>query len=492
MSFDNWKNLGWTVLATAAVAFPDLSQAASGDLTFLSFYKEDNTIFWAGAVLAALVAGAVIVFSAGTATPVVSGIGSWIGGLMGYSGVAATNAGLAWLGGGALAAGGYGMVGGAALLTAVFTFGTELVFDATITNRQEAYNYAAFTKSSQKMVTLPLPRNDNGPESVEAAFKILKVIDEDANLRDPRIQIEIERALAILTSTRDDSITAAENARKKTFTAILEMILGRPKAAQTSAAEAYELAATEQIVRVTPAFLLAVTELHEEAPDLKKADSYLEYAVDGERDNPLTPLMVKMYADRLTARISDGTLAPNSTAGIMKLIVNQPDEKLSAVNFGMMAGQLFSAIKIEQQRLLYLLRTDNETLLTSPNTAERATAVLSNFREFLGQVDQLLKHGDERITKQLDRSVTPAWAKSWAAEWLKFHSLLGAYKGEVPELVQELESFKSRFEKPAPTATEGYAGRNPAWTIFLLAIFLVFGIAGGMMYERRRKTAAES
>lgn len=479
------------VFAIATAVFPAIAQAASGDLTFLSFYKEDGTVFWVGAVLAALVAGAVVVYSAGTATPVVSGIGSWIGGLMGYSGVVATNAGLAWLGGGALAAGGYGMVGGAALLTAVLTFGTEVVVDATITNRQDAYDYTAFTALTQKMVTLPLPRNDNGPGSVEAAFKILKEIDQEADLRDPKVQIEIERALAVLTNTLDDSISAAENARKKTFTATLELILGRPKAAQVSANEAYRLAEKEQILRVTPAFLLAVTELHEEMPRVAKADEYLSYAVNGESDNPLTPLLVKMYSDRLTARISDGTLAPGAAAGIIQLIASQPDDKRSAMNFGLVAGQLFSAIKIEQQHLLYLLRTDNETLLTSPKTAEKATAVLSNLRELLGQVDQLLMGGDERITKQLDRSVTPAWAKSWAAEWLKFHSLLGAYKGEVPELVQELEGFKSRFEKPAPTATEGYAGRNPAWMVFFMAIFLVFGIAGGMMYERRRDDAAK-
>jgi hypothetical protein len=57
---------------------------------------------------------------ASVAAPV---IGTAIGGAMGLSGVAATNAGLAWLGGGALAAGGYGMAGGTVLLGAVGAVG---------------------------------------------------------------------------------------------------------------------------------------------------------------------------------------------------------------------------------------------------------------------------------------------------------------------------------------------------------------------------------
>ncbi len=487
---------GWVILAVAFAAFPALAQAASGDLSFQSLYKEDNTVFWVGAAMFALIAGAAILYSGGTATPMVSGIGSWIGGLMGYSGVAATNAGLAWLGGGSLAAGGYGIAGGAALLTAVFTFGTEVVVDATITNRQDAYNYSAFTAQTQTMVTLPLPRNDNGPKSVEAAFKILKKIDAEANLRDPEVQIEIERALAALKNTPDGSITATENARKQTFTAILQLILGRAKEARASAASAYLLAQKEQILRVTPAFVLAVTELHEELPDVAKADAYLKYAVNGESDNPLTPLLVKMYADRLTARISAGSLAPQSTAGTIQLIAIQPDDKRSAINYGIMQGQLFSAIKIEQQHLLYLLRTDNQALLSNPRTAEKAAEVLADFRALLAQADQLLKDGNERVSRQLDEgtfSVTPAWAKSWAVQWLQAHALLESYKAEVPELIAEMERFKARFEKAEPknTPAEGFAVRNPVLALFLLAILVVASFAGGITYQRRRKMAAK-
>lgn len=484
----------WLLLATVAVVFPEITQAASADLTFQSFFKADNTISWIFAASMGLLAGALILYSAGTATPVVSGIGTWIGGLMGYSGVAATNAGLAWLGGGSLAAGGYGMAGGAALLTAVLTFSTEVVVDATITNRHDAYSYAKFTALTQNMVTLPLPRNDNGPKSVEAAFKILKRIDEDANLRDPKIQIEIERAHAVLTRTHDDSITAAEAARKKTFSAILELILGRVKEARASADQARLIAEKEQIRWMTPAFLLAVAELHEDAPDIARADALLNYSVNGERDNPLTPLMVKMYADRLAARITDGSLAPQSAAGTIQLIAAQPDDKRSAMHYGGMAVQLLGAIKIEQQHLMLLLRTDNDTLLASPETADKAAAYLSNFRALLGLADQLLKDGGERVSKQLDGgrfSVTPTWAKLWAAQWLNFHNMLGGYQKQVPELIEELEMFKSRLAKPVThAASEDNSGSSLVWTLLLLTIFLGAGFGAGVMYQRRQRVTA--
>lgn len=66
-----------------------------------TFTKKAGLILLATAALAA---------TGGWAAPA---LGTWVGGMMGLYGVAATSAGLAFLGGGALAAGGAGMAGGA-------------------------------------------------------------------------------------------------------------------------------------------------------------------------------------------------------------------------------------------------------------------------------------------------------------------------------------------------------------------------------------------
>ncbi|MCY4005836.1 MAG: hypothetical protein OXE84_03270, partial [Rhodobacteraceae bacterium] len=62
-------------------------------------------------------------------TGLVVALGTWGGGLMGYSGIVATNAGLALLGGRAIAAGGFGVAGGATVLAATLTSISNLVLD---------------------------------------------------------------------------------------------------------------------------------------------------------------------------------------------------------------------------------------------------------------------------------------------------------------------------------------------------------------------------
>lgn len=74
-----------------------------------------------GRVAAASAAGLVLgVASMGVAVPA---IGAAVGGVLGFSGAAATSAGLAALGGGSVAAGGFGMAGGTVLLTGLGAVG---------------------------------------------------------------------------------------------------------------------------------------------------------------------------------------------------------------------------------------------------------------------------------------------------------------------------------------------------------------------------------
>ena len=78
----------------------DTSYAATEYATFESFYKGSSSIGWVIAGIVAILGAAIIFFTGGTASPIVVSIGSWIGGTMGLSGIAASNAGLALLGGG--------------------------------------------------------------------------------------------------------------------------------------------------------------------------------------------------------------------------------------------------------------------------------------------------------------------------------------------------------------------------------------------------------
>ncbi len=82
---------------------PEIVSAATEYATFEAFYKEETSyIGWISAGIGAVIAGAAIIFTGGAATPIVAGVGTWIGGMMGYSGIVATNVGLALLGGGSM------------------------------------------------------------------------------------------------------------------------------------------------------------------------------------------------------------------------------------------------------------------------------------------------------------------------------------------------------------------------------------------------------
>ena len=154
-------------------SLPDATYAATEYATFESFYKETASIGWTIAAVAALIAGAAIFFTGGTASPVDVAIGSWLGGMMGLSGAAATNAGLALLGGGSIASGGLGIAGGTALLTAALSFGTEVVVDYTIGKAYSEYQYSNLKEQSNNLATLPIPINDSGPVAYDDAIELL-------------------------------------------------------------------------------------------------------------------------------------------------------------------------------------------------------------------------------------------------------------------------------------------------------------------------------
>lgn len=158
--------------AVALVGVPD-AIFSRDYANFESFYKEGGTWGWIIGTILALLGVVTLVFTGGTASPLVAGIGSAVGGMMGLSGAAATSAGLAFLGGGSLAAGGFGMAGGAVLIGAVLE-GTVLVGSQYVDAIGRESSYQELCQQMKDYPNFPPIKNDSGPAEIGKVFKILK------------------------------------------------------------------------------------------------------------------------------------------------------------------------------------------------------------------------------------------------------------------------------------------------------------------------------
>lgn len=130
-AFQPWSDgVGWVPAArrdALAAAAGHLCALRPGDMRAVTNEFEAlvralarRNVRW-GRVAAVSAAGLVVgVASMGVAAPA---IGAAVGGVLGFSGAAATSAGLAALGGGSVAAGGFGMAGGTALLAGLGALG---------------------------------------------------------------------------------------------------------------------------------------------------------------------------------------------------------------------------------------------------------------------------------------------------------------------------------------------------------------------------------
>ena len=257
-------------LATPSIVF------ATDSCTFKSFYKDSSYIGWIIAGLFAVVAAAAIWFTGGTASPIVVTIGTWIGNMMGLSGIAATNAGLALLGGGSIASGGFGMLGGTIVLTAALSFSTDIAIDFAAGKLLAEYNYSKFAEDSKTMTTLPIPKNDNGPKSYKAAIDIL---DDKINTEEPIAsnfnQNAIMEAIVALNNTDDSSFFSKEinrikKAKKETLFSVLCFLSNDYELAKRHAESAIEYANQENIKHTLPSFIIATSTLYEKNFDFNE------------------------------------------------------------------------------------------------------------------------------------------------------------------------------------------------------------------------------
>lgn len=437
--------------------------AAAEVATFEAFYKESSAIGWLVAGVLAIAAGAFIFFTGGTASPVVAGIGSWIGGAMGLSGAAATNAGLALLGGGSLASGGFGVLGGAAVLTAALSFSTDVVFDYSIGKAVSGYQYHNLTEQSKGMTTLPLPKNTSGPDAYENAVEALRHVDKKQPVHTEGNIEQIRNAARIAERGLNDvSLDADERAKLHSLIGLLSFVSNDYKKASQHANSAIAHAHHQGLRRTLPAFIYAIAGLYEERVSFDRLHKdYFSYSVLAEPDNPLIPLLFAIYEDRLMLRIDQGALKVAVLAKIRDLIMDPRLEKHRIPNGVSLLVRYVSLLKLEQQKIGSITSSSSRTLTDSPKAAMLIADALTNYGQLLVGAKQIL--GDiEHLS--LD--------KAGKATVTEFQRILPSYVNDQQRLRNLVDEFSARQKARAEDKAAQVDSDETNWPGLMLLTWL--------------------
>lgn len=368
--------------------------------TFESFYVESTSIGWIFVAIAAAIAGVVAWFvTVGTATPVVLGIGTWIGNMAGLSGIAATNYGLALIGGGSIATGGLGMAGGVTILTLALTFSTEVVIDYSVTNVVNSYSYSKFVENSKNLATLPIPQNKDGSDEHERIIENLK----------NKINIEKETLFSnenqkILSEELKNNKLKNNDIKDLALLSYLYFSTTDYLNAKKIAFKSIELAREEKIKRTLPAFIFAISSLYDEKFNFENlTKNYFRYSILAEPENKLIPLMVSMYLDRILYRMNDNLdLNSKTMDSIKEIALEIKDEDLKNQSLVVIMMRYIIKIKLEQQKILSLSKSENIKIKNDKKTLE---IVKQSLKEYINLVNSLktildLKSIQDYISKE--------------------------------------------------------------------------------------------
>jgi hypothetical protein len=500
--------------AAALIVFLLISTwAFSGEnsTTFESFYRHGLGIGWWFAGIAAVLVGILVFvglpFVAPWMVSVIGTIGSSIGGLFGLSGIAAMNAGLALLGGGAIATGGFGVIGGTALLAAALTFGTEVTIDYALGSLTSTYEATKFSEASLKMMTLPLPLNTSGPDSVKAAGRALEStvvrdsfgcaqqfssgIDEFkqclATKQKPQHQL-VRDALLAMNSNRG-STSAPEIERETAMYALLHFLNNDYVNAKNASLKAYELG-RKQGTPTLPAFIYSASILYDESPNLPNSWAVFTYSISGEPANPLTPVLFSAYLDRLSYRLNDGAVGVGQIDLIGRFAATLDDDIRKLVIQQTILSHDLMQIKVAQQRILSLTGSQSRNIRENPKTLAAVRASLNDYNLLLkigeglsarqfALLNALSRDGSWMETikewKNPFKSSAEMFASmGWPDSLKKYKGALEAYERNKKVLedritVLEREQFEARMEKPSVPPVEhepDVSPQNGSWSLF--------------------------
>jgi len=427
------------ILLLAIIVFGFSQNCFAGEVvTFESFYVPSHTIGWILAGVGALIAGAVVFFTGGTASPIVVSIGTALGNAMGYAGAVATNVGLATLGGGAVAAGGLGMAGGAALLTVALTFSTEIVIDYGCTTAFHAYDQHKFIEASRTMATLPWPKNDDGPDPYENAFERLEKLQENEDEENSFLQVEqlkdIRKELLMGDLKNCD---AEDSSRIYCLAGLISYKLLDFESAEDYSARAISFARKAELRRTLPAFIYAASKMRADNYNFRDVTkNYFRYAVLAEPDNELIPLMYSIYLSKMVYRSQDGFIAPTDFDLLLNISNEESLEDFQEAILIQIVASCFKVLKIYQQQILSVSQSRSNVVRSNPEAKAFVENSFLKYKAILQTTEIAL----DRLAN-CDESILDEDKISELAD------VLVLYKNDVNRLDSIVERFDNETEE---------------------------------------------
>ncbi len=430
---------------------------AGGEVaTFASFYKEPWRIGWIVALASAVIAAALIVATGGTASPIVVTIGTFIGNLAGFTGIAATNYGLALLGGGSLASGGFGMLGGAVVLTAALSFSTDMVVDVGANYALTEWSYSRFVESSRQMNNLPAPVNTDGPEPCAAAMKMLEALVPGTSLFTDENQETIARARQAVTSQPITAFDADEKARIMTIRSLLSYLNLDYPAAHDEGLQAIRYARDANLRRTLPAFIVAVASLHQEEFDYQAVvRDYFRYAVLAEPENKLVPLLYAVFLDRVGYLMQTGRLDAQAFHPLAAIAADESLADQAYILHSILTARYAIAAKYHQQVITALTGSSDPVIRTSVKTLARVQASLAEYRK-------LVTGFGDVVTAQLSIATTD----EELVEQQRFLRLFSLYRMDtfrLERLVTEYEQVRMNEQPPGAARVQPAIDMDATW-----------------------------
>ena len=204
--------------------------------------------------------------------------------------------------------------------------------------------------------------------------------------------------------------------------------------------------------------MYSVALLYDPVPNLNEVNAKFKYAVTAEPNNPLTPVMYSAMLDRLSYRLNDGAVGMDMLDRISRSSNILPaDARKLAIQQTLLSHNLMQ-LKLAQQRILSLTRTQNQTILENPHTLQVVQDSLKDYALLVMSGKALLARQEKLISRlQQDK---PWWDKAmdgtnpfsnvkemlekqeWPQSVMQFRVALTQYQGAQKELETRVSSFE--------------------------------------------------